>query len=134
MTGSPRASRSGSRTWSRRSARTSRATCWRFSRARVRVVENVVYTDTFHPTAEPLPEREHGRARLLNVAAFAPKKAHVDLLEAVAELRRGGTHVTLGLVGEGETRPEVEQRAHALGLDSAVSFLGERPKAEVAEL
>jgi glycosyltransferase involved in cell wall biosynthesis len=103
-------------------------------RARVRVVENVVDTDTFHPPAEPRTDPGDGSARLLNVAAFAPKKAHTDLLEALAELRRDRAQVTLDLVGDGQTRTQVEARARVLGLDSAVSFHGELPKAEVAEL
>src|SRR5207302_10795298 len=103
-------------------------------RARVRVVENVVDTDVFHPPAQPHSKPEDGSARLLNVAAFAPKKAHTDLLEAVAELRQEGADVPLDLVGDGETRRQVESRARALGLDSAVSFHGELPKAEVAQL
>jgi glycosyltransferase involved in cell wall biosynthesis len=103
-------------------------------RARVRVVENVVDTDAFHPPAEPRAKHADGSARLLNVAAFAPKKAHADLLEALAELRRHRSGLTLDLVGAGETRAQVEARVHALGLDSAVTFHGEQSKPEVAEL
>lgn len=102
-------------------------------RARVRVVENVVDTEVFHPSREPRRTREGGPVQLLNVAAFAPKKAHADLLEALAELRRA-RDVVLDLVGEGPLRSGIEARARELGLDGAVTFEGERPKAEVAEL
>jgi glycosyltransferase involved in cell wall biosynthesis len=102
-------------------------------RARIRVVDNVVDTEVFHPPAESRRQGADGPARLLNVAAFAPKKAHADLLEALAEVRRR-REVTLELVGEGDTRPEVTARARALGLDDVVTFRGEQPKLEVADM
>ena len=102
-------------------------------RARVRVVENVVDTDVFHPSAEPRAPEADGPARLLNVATFAPKKGHAYLLEALAELRRR-QEVTLDLVGDGDLRAQLEEHAHGLGLDGVVRFRGEQPKEEVAEL
>jgi len=104
-------------------------------RARVRVVGNVVDTAVFHPPAEggPRSAAADRPARLLTVAAFAPKKAHTDLLEALAELRPK-RDVTLELVGEGDTRRRVAARARELGLGDAVTFRGEQPKDRVAEL
>jgi glycosyltransferase involved in cell wall biosynthesis len=104
-------------------------------RARVRVVENVVDTAVFHPPAERRPRSGTADrpARLLTVAAFAPKKAHTDLLEALTELRPD-RDVTLELVGEGDTRRRVEARARELGVSDVVRFRGEQPKSEVAEL
>jgi glycosyltransferase involved in cell wall biosynthesis len=101
-------------------------------RARIRVVANVVDTDVFHPAAAR-PDPTAGPVQLLTVAAFAEKKGHRDLLEALAKVRRD-VDVALDLVGDGELRPELEDRARALGLDGAVRFHGERPKEEVAEL
>ena len=103
-------------------------------RARVRVVENVVDTDVFHPPAARRGEMSDGSARLLTVAALVVKKGHADLLQALAELRRE-REVTLDLVGDGALRGELQQRARQLlGLSEAVRFHGERPKEEVAEL
>jgi glycosyltransferase involved in cell wall biosynthesis len=99
-------------------------------RARLRVVENVVDTTTFHP-ASPR-ERSNGPARLLTVAALAPKKGHADLLEALAELR-GKREVALDLVGDGELRAELLERVRSLDLEQAVHLHGEQPKPEVAE-
>jgi glycosyltransferase involved in cell wall biosynthesis len=101
-------------------------------RARIRVVPNVVDTDVFHPAADPA-DSTAGPVRLLTVAAFAEKKGHADLLEALAKVRRAHD-VALDLVGDGDLRPWLEQRARSLGLDGAVRFHGERPKEEVAEL
>jgi glycosyltransferase involved in cell wall biosynthesis len=100
--------------------------------ARIRVVENVVDTDVFYPSDGPRDQAEDGPARLLTVAAFAAKKGHADLLEALAELRRG-REVTVDLVGDGDLRGELQARARRLGIADAVRFHGELPKAEVAE-
>jgi glycosyltransferase involved in cell wall biosynthesis len=102
-------------------------------RVRVRVVENVVDTDVFHPAAEQQERRPVGSARLLTVAALVAKKGHADLLEALAELR-SEREVTLDLVGDGELRVELQEHAHRLGLAEAVRFHGELPKEAVAEL
>jgi len=102
-------------------------------RARVRVVENVVDTDVFYPAAQSHGSTADGPARLLTVAALVAKKGHADLLEALAELR-GQREITLDLVGEGELRAELQERARRLGLAEAVRFHGERAKEEVADL
>ena len=101
-------------------------------RTRIRVVANVVDTDVFHPATDRAGATT-GSARLLTVAAFAEKKGHADLLEALARLRRE-RDVALDLVGDGDLRPALEECARSLGLDGAVRFHGERPKQEVAEL
>jgi glycosyltransferase involved in cell wall biosynthesis len=106
-------------------------------RARVRVVENVVDTDVFHPATEPRAARSHdGPARLLTVAALAAKKGHRYLFEALASLRaqNGRDDVILELVGEGEERGRLVQLARQLDLAEAVLFHGEQPKERVAEL
>jgi glycosyltransferase involved in cell wall biosynthesis len=106
-------------------------------RARVRVVENVVDTDVFHPAPEARGAPREGRpARLLTVAALATKKGHRYLLEALAALRAGNRRhdVTLELVGDGEERGRLEELARHLDLGEAVRFYGEQPKERVAEL
>jgi glycosyltransferase involved in cell wall biosynthesis len=100
-------------------------------RARVRVVDNVVDTDAFHPA----PERHADRPaeRLLTVGTLTEKKGHSFLLEAMARLR-GERELTLDIVGDGELRGALADRARRLGLADAVRFHGEQPKDEVAEL
>jgi glycosyltransferase involved in cell wall biosynthesis len=100
-------------------------------RARVRVVDNVVDTDAFHPARE-----RHGDQpgeRLLTVGTLTEKKGHAYLLEAMARLH-DERELTLEIVGDGELRGALAQRARRLGLGDAVRFHGERPKEEVAEL
>lgn len=95
-------------------------------RARIEVVPNVVDTDVFAPPAAG--ERRPGQ-RLLNVGWLAEKKGHRYLLEALTRI----PGATLDIVGDGELRGELERRTAELGLGDRVRFLGERPKAEVAE-
>jgi glycosyltransferase involved in cell wall biosynthesis len=101
-------------------------------RARIRVVENVVDTEVFHPSPQQPAKTRNGSVRLLTVAALAAKKGHADLLQAVAELQRDRP-ITLDLVGNGPLRAQLQELSGRLGLDQVVSFHGERPKAEVAE-
>ncbi len=100
-------------------------------RAHVRVVENVVDTTAFHPASDD--GRGGSTRRLLTVATLTDKKGHRYLLEALATLR-DQYELTLDLVGEGELRGALERRARDLGVGDVVRFLGERPKADVADL
>jgi glycosyltransferase involved in cell wall biosynthesis len=112
-------------------------------RATFEVVPNVVDTAAFAPPGRAAATEPSdgaggpasawppgGGPRLLNVAALAEKKGHRHLLAALAEL----PDATLAIVGDGELRGELEQRARTLGVGERVRFLGERPKREVAEL
>jgi glycosyltransferase involved in cell wall biosynthesis len=120
-------------------------------RATFEVVPNVVDVEAFAPADssagatgpsqpgadEPEPSAAAGEPaataphrRLLNVAALAEKKGHRHLLAALLEL----PDATLGIVGDGELRAELERLARDLGIADRVDFLGERPKEEVAEL
>jgi glycosyltransferase involved in cell wall biosynthesis len=95
-------------------------------RARMVTVANVVDTEAFVPPAQrPGPGPE---PKLINVAALAEKKGHANLLEAMTRL----DGARLDIVGDGELREQLEDRARTLGLGERVRFLGERPKHEVA--
>ena len=78
----------------------------------------------------PAPERD-GRPPLLAFAGrmTAPKALGVAL-EAVARV----PEVDLALAGEGDERAALERRAHELGLDGRVRFLGSLPRDEVLAL
>jgi len=68
--------------------------------------------------------------RVIMVARFAPPKAHDQLLQALASMN--DLPWVLWLVGDGPTRPFVEERARQLGIEDRVVFLGERK--DVAQL
>jgi glycosyltransferase involved in cell wall biosynthesis len=96
------------------------------------------------PEFHPLPEAERaalrrahlpeGGALLLNVKRLHPLADQATLLEAVALVRREAPKLKLMVAGTGEEEPALRARAAALGLDSAVAFLGLVPNAEVARL
>jgi len=83
------------------------------------------------PPVPDLPERARGERPLLAFAGrmTAPKALGVAL-EAVAQVPA----VELQLAGDGDERAELEARAHALGLDGRVCFLGPLPRDEVLAL
>ena len=62
--------------------------------------------------------------RLVTVGRLAPVKGHALLLEAVRELREGGTDVELTVIGDGPKRGELERYANRLGLADHVEFTG----------
>ena len=59
-------------------------------------------------------------------AVLRPEKNHVQLVEAIAALRRRGIAAHALLIGDGETRGLVEARARALGVAPAVIVTGLR--------
>ena len=61
-----------------------------------------------------------------SVAMFRPEKNHLQLVHALAALRRAGVGAELVLVGDGPTRGAVEAQAAALGLGPCVMFCGEQ--------
>ena len=61
-----------------------------------------------------------------SVAMFRREKNHLQLVQALAALRRAGVAAHLILVGDGPTREVVEAQVAALALDTAVSFCGEQ--------
>ena len=67
--------------------------------------------------------------RIIMLARFAPQKAQGLLVEAVRGINKP---FELVFVGDGPTRPEVEQQVRDAGLASRVRFLGQR--LDVAEL
>lgn len=70
-------------------------------------------------------EQPDGPLRLITVGTLATlyKAPHV-LIDAVGRCVARGVNVELTLVGDGKHRGELEQRAHAPGLNGRVRFLG----------
>jgi glycosyltransferase involved in cell wall biosynthesis len=63
------------------------------------------------------------------VAALAPHKSHIDLLEAADRVVRSGSPAHFAWVGEGGCRAALERRRAELGLESRVHLLGFREDA-----
>ena len=64
------------------------------------------------------------------VASFTPVKCHATLLDAFARVHRASPNCRLVLIGNGPLRPECQTRARALGIATAVHFLGARADVE----
>jgi len=60
------------------------------------------------------------------VALLRPEKNHVQLVDAVAALRKNGIAACALMIGDGETRAAVEARARARGVERAVVITGFR--------
>lgn len=74
---------------------------------------------------DPEPAIEANKAsRLLYVGRLVPIKGLDDLVEAVARLRDRGYDVTLDIIGDGKSRPDIEHTVTAAGLDDVVTFHG----------
>lgn len=75
----------------------------------------------FHP---PDHRGDPGRVTILTVAAMSRRKGHAVLLDALAELARGGSELRALLVGDGEERAALERQAVRLGIGDLVEFPG----------
>ena len=101
------------------------------SPARISVITGAVDSERFHPA---IPGDRMRREFALSpttplvgiVARIAPSRGHLTLLEAFAQVHQALPMARLVIVGKGEFRPQVEQRAAALGLTEAVIFTGYR--------
>jgi glycosyltransferase involved in cell wall biosynthesis len=76
-------------------------------------------------------------ARIMFVAALGPGTAHKglpDLLMAMVTVAREHPAAELVIVGDGETRPELERMADALGVSGQVRFVGHLEGEALAEM
>ncbi len=83
--------------------------------------QNVMDTTQFSPAGT---RRSDGEIRIVAAGSFNEKKGHRYLLDALARARRDQPRLRLELVGDGELRGELEQRAHSLGIEEIVRFHG----------
>jgi glycosyltransferase involved in cell wall biosynthesis len=87
-------------------------------------------TDSSRFNLPPLPREELGvpeDAMLLgNVAALVGHKDHATLLEATSIASRDLPKLRVLIAGEGELRPQLEERIGRLGLENIVRLLGQR--------
>ncbi len=91
-------------------------------REKVTVIRNTVA-----PGASAERAVAQGGCRTVGVIArLVHEKGIDDLLDALAALRREDRAVRAVIVGDGPLRDALEQRSAALGLNGAVTFLGER--------
>jgi glycosyltransferase involved in cell wall biosynthesis len=101
-----------------------------FDRSSVTVVNYCVDHDVHHPTGV-----ERSRAPLIGYFGRLKKYKSIEhLLEAAAVVRKDIPDLSVIIVGEGDHRPALEERARQLGLGTSVSFTGFVPEAKKVEL
>jgi glycosyltransferase involved in cell wall biosynthesis len=100
------------------------------ARERITVIPNGVDVDRFArppgPRPEPLARLPAGSRVVGSVGCLAPRKDFAVLLEALSRLRERHPEAAAVVVGDGPERARLEARAHALGLNGSVVFVGER--------
>lgn len=89
----------------------------------------VIWNGTDAPTPDLAPEvvaqlPRDGTPVIGSISTLIPQKGLPDLLQAAALLRQRNKHFLLILAGEGKLRRELEAKAHSLGLQEHVRFLG----------
>lgn len=94
------------------------------------VALNTVDTDYFHDETERLRRAGAPTARKhLTYVGYLNRRKNVGaLLEVMVYLRRRRSDVVLDVVGDGEERAALEDRAHRSGLADCVTFHGFRQK------
>jgi glycosyltransferase involved in cell wall biosynthesis len=95
------------------------------------VIHNGVDTEHWKPWSPAERRRLRGALGLAEEdfvvgmsAVLRPEKNHVQLVEALAMLRRRGVRARALMIGDGETRGAVEMRARALGVAPYVTITG----------
>jgi len=86
------------------------------------------------PNLLPTPVRARVAKRILFAGRLAPEKGLSTLIDAMARVQRELSGVELHLAGSGNEEATLRQRVVQLGLESHVTFLGHRSRAEVLEL
>lgn len=92
------------------------------------VIPNVV------PVSEAVPRSSALPHAICHVSVMGPAKNLNVLLDAVLKLRVKRSDFVLRLVGDGESRVELEAYASTLGLGDAIEFTGRKTAHEVREI
>jgi len=100
------------------------------------IVPNCVDSDVFVPTRADKALREElliGQSRVLGfIGSMTAYEGLVDLVTAMAELRRQGMDVCALLVGDGPAAQEVREAARSLGVERHLIMPGRVPHSDVA--
>ena len=111
---------------------------WMFDGASYRVLNNAIDSNQYKYNAE-LRVQIHSRLGIGNdtfvighVGRFHLQKNHTFLLDVFAEVKKQRPNSVLLLVGDGDLRSEMEQKAVTLGIADGVIFAGVR--SDVADI
>lgn len=91
-------------------------------------VDTAHFTDTTPPETRDALRAAYGFSAsdfVVGISAvLRPEKNHVQLLEAIADLRQQGIPARLLLIGDGPMRELIEARGRELGVDGAIRITG----------
>jgi glycosyltransferase involved in cell wall biosynthesis len=101
----------------------------------VRMLHNAIVVERYrrkgtHGALAALLGRDLPRPILVSVGRLSPEKGHLDLVEALGLARSRGAALSAVLIGDGPSRPAVEERVRALGLSDSVCLPGYLPQPE----
>jgi colanic acid/amylovoran biosynthesis glycosyltransferase len=100
--------------------------------ARRRLV--VIHCGTDTSLFEPPANRAVGPWTILCVASLQPQKGQAHLIEACRRLVADGVELRCVMVGDGETRADLERQVDQAGLREQVRFMGQQPRHRVVEI
>ena len=95
-------------------------------RERIEVIPNFIDTKMWRPDREPSHRDKFapdGESIVMHVSNFRPVKRVEDVVSVFAKIQ-GRVSARLIMVGDGPDRPRASQRAHELGVEDRVLFLG----------
>ena len=95
----------------------------------IRVVPNMVDTNTFFPTKQMLPDSP---IRLITVGHLIQRKNHSFILRAL-HLLPNDIDAQLVIIGDGPLLRRLKQEAIQMGISENVTFMGQSTPAEIAE-
>lgn len=95
------------------------------------VVPGGVDAEVFAPDAGRHERVEGDGPTFLTVRRLSPRMGHGLLLEAFATVQEHHPDATLAIAGDGPLADQLRDRAAALGIDDAVTFLGYVPDADL---
>ncbi len=97
---------------------------------RSQIIANGIDLERFQGSASVDVRAELGIAEtefvLGIVASFRAEKNHAELVQALALAKSKGVTPRVIMIGQGPTRPAIEQLAHDLGVFNQIVFAGER--------
>ena len=106
---------------------------------RVKVILNGIEIPGIEVSVEAARRQIHtelavppGGSLMLTVARFTIQKGHTYLLDAIPQVLKHHPDAVFALAGEGPRKVEMEAKAHELGIEHALRFLGNR--ADIPEL
>jgi len=97
--------------------------------AKVTLLHNAIVLDKYRRTGErgaldALIGRQVPRPVLVSIGRLSPEKGHADLVDALARVAKDGRRMSAVFAGDGPSRPNLESRIRAAGLQDWVHLPG----------